>query len=147
LPVGPGNGALMQTNKVSWQAGAESRGVETKLPPGTGAEITNCGSASFLFTTDLTKFYRKISWLLTKFYFNFIPIPLFKSKKEKVSYKTIWSRGWSQSRTTDLQLHGAGAERNIFGSATLLARIHRYLQGSGSENASALNVPPSIPGW
>jgi hypothetical protein len=33
------------------------------------AEIRNCGSSSgydsFLFTTDLRKFYRKKSWLLT----------------------------------------------------------------------------------
>jgi hypothetical protein len=32
--------------------GTESRGAEIKLPPGAGAEITNCGSGSFLFTTD-----------------------------------------------------------------------------------------------
>jgi hypothetical protein len=37
-----------------------------KLPPGAGAEITNCGSGSFLFITDLKKFYRKKSWLLNK---------------------------------------------------------------------------------
>ncbi len=29
-------------------AGAESRGAEIKLPPGDGAEITNCGSGSYL---------------------------------------------------------------------------------------------------
>ncbi len=44
-------------------AGAESRGAEIKLPPGAGAEITNWGPGSgfgsFLFTTDLKKFYRK----------------------------------------------------------------------------------------
>jgi hypothetical protein len=36
----------------------------------------------------------------------------------KVFYKTIWSRGWSRSRNSDLRLRVAGAERNIFGSAT-----------------------------
>jgi hypothetical protein len=41
------------------QAGAESRGAEIKLPPGAGAEITHLGSGSFLFTTDLKKFYLK----------------------------------------------------------------------------------------
>jgi hypothetical protein len=36
-----------------------SRGAEIKLPPeaGTTAEITNCGSGSFLFTSDLKKLY------------------------------------------------------------------------------------------
>jgi hypothetical protein len=44
-----------------------SRGAEIKLPTGAGAEITNCnsgsgsssGSSSFLFTSDLEKFYLK----------------------------------------------------------------------------------------
>jgi hypothetical protein len=40
-------------------AGADSRGAKIKLPLGAGAEITNCGSSSFLFMTDLKKFYRK----------------------------------------------------------------------------------------
>jgi hypothetical protein len=37
--------------------GAESRGVEIKLPPGAVAEITNCSfdSVFFLFITDLKK--------------------------------------------------------------------------------------------
>ncbi len=39
--------------------GGESRGAEIKLPPGAGAEFTNCGSGSFLFIKDLQKFYRK----------------------------------------------------------------------------------------
>jgi hypothetical protein len=34
---------------------------------GAGAEITNSGCVSFLFTTDLMKFIRKKSWLLKKF--------------------------------------------------------------------------------
>ncbi len=38
----------------------------------------------------------------------------------KVPYKTIWSWGWSRSRNSLLRLLGAGAERNIFGSAKLL---------------------------
>ncbi len=34
--------------------------AEIKLPPGAaGAEITNCDSGSFRFTTDLKKFYGK----------------------------------------------------------------------------------------
>jgi hypothetical protein len=37
--------------------GAESRGAEIKLPPGAGAEITNRGSGSFLFSTDMKKLY------------------------------------------------------------------------------------------
>jgi hypothetical protein len=52
---------------------------------------------------------------------------VFKSNKVtfKVSYKTIWRRGWSQSRSwirsrnSDLRLCGAGADSNIFGCATL----------------------------
>jgi hypothetical protein len=40
----------------------EPEAKEPKLnPPRAGAEITNCGSGSFLFTTDLKKFYRKKS--------------------------------------------------------------------------------------
>jgi hypothetical protein len=63
-------------------AGAESRGPEIKLPPGAragaGAKITNCGSYSFLFITDMKKLYRKKPWSL-KFWqfiqvFNFNPI-------------------------------------------------------------------------
>ncbi len=44
---------------------SRSRGAEIKVPP--EAEITNCGSSSFLFTTDLKKFYRKKSWMLKNF--------------------------------------------------------------------------------
>ncbi len=39
--------------KQCCEVGAVIRGAEIKLPP--GAEITNCGSGSFLFTTDLKK--------------------------------------------------------------------------------------------
>jgi hypothetical protein len=48
-------------------AGAESRGADIQLPPGAGAEITNCDVGSFLFINDFKKFYRKISWFLNKF--------------------------------------------------------------------------------
>jgi hypothetical protein len=48
-------------------AGALSRGAEIEMPPGAGAEITNCGSGSFLFITDLKKFIEKKSWLTNKF--------------------------------------------------------------------------------
>jgi hypothetical protein len=41
-------------------------GAEIKLPRGAGADITNCGSGSFIFIKDLKKFYRKKSWLLKK---------------------------------------------------------------------------------
>ncbi len=41
-----------------WGAGAEGRGAEIKLPPGPGAEITNCVFGSFLFIRDLKNFYR-----------------------------------------------------------------------------------------
>ncbi len=44
---------------VNLCCGAESRGAKIKLPPGAGAEITNCGSGSFLFTTDFKKLYCK----------------------------------------------------------------------------------------
>jgi translation initiation factor 2 gamma subunit (eIF-2gamma) len=39
----------------SFQAVLPSRGAEIELPPGAGAEITNSGSGSFLFTTDLKR--------------------------------------------------------------------------------------------
>ena len=38
-------------------------------------------------------------------------------------FKTIWSQAWNGSRNWNLRLRGAGAERNIFGSATLLFRF------------------------
>ncbi len=52
--------------------------------------------------------------------YNFNPI---KSKRVifKVSYKTSRSRSWS--RNSDLRLYGAGAERNILGSTTLVCLV------------------------
>ncbi len=38
--------------------GSQSLGAETKLPPGAGAEITNCGS--FLFIKELKRKFKKI---------------------------------------------------------------------------------------
>jgi hypothetical protein len=35
------------------RAEAKSRGAEIKLPPGAGAKIKNCGSVSFLLTTEI----------------------------------------------------------------------------------------------
>jgi hypothetical protein len=49
-------------------------------------------------------------------FYNFNYITYVKKVILKVSYKTIWSR----SRNSELWLRGAGAERNIFGSATLV---------------------------
>ncbi len=46
---------------------SQSRGAEIKLPSRAGAEITNCGSGSFLVMKGLKKFYRKKSLLLKKF--------------------------------------------------------------------------------
>ncbi len=48
--------AQVQPSPVLW---SRSRGVEIRLHPGAGAEIINCGSGSFLFITDLKKFYTK----------------------------------------------------------------------------------------
>jgi hypothetical protein len=70
-----------------------------KLPPGAGAEITNCGSGSFLFTTDLKNFIEKKSRLLKKFLEIVTILFLFlKSKKVffKIFYKTIWS--WTRKK-------------------------------------------------
>jgi hypothetical protein len=77
---------------------SRSRGAEIKLPPGAGAgaEITNCVSGSFLFIKDLKKFYIK------------------------VSYKIYSELGLEPDHNSDLRLRGAGAERNNFGSATLV---------------------------
>ncbi len=67
---------------------------------GARAKITNCGS--FLFITDLKKFYRQKSWSLKKFLckvncYNYKTIMVVKSKKSisKISSKTILN--WSQS--------------------------------------------------
>ncbi len=59
-----------------------------KLPPRARAEITNCGSGSFLFTTDLKKvFIEKKSWLLKKFLKIFtILILLLKQKRYYLKY-------------------------------------------------------------
>jgi hypothetical protein len=51
------NHTYYDPSHAKWQCyGAESRGTEIKLPPGAGAEITNCGSGSFLFIKYLNKF-------------------------------------------------------------------------------------------
>jgi hypothetical protein len=47
-------------------AGAEFWETNIKLPLGTGAIITNCGSGSFLFMKVLKKFFRKKSWYGTQ---------------------------------------------------------------------------------
>ncbi len=47
------------SNSVVEPENRESRN-EIKLPPGAGAKITNYGSGSFLFTTNLKKFINKI---------------------------------------------------------------------------------------
>jgi hypothetical protein len=39
-------------------------GAEINLPPGAGAEITNCSAGSFFLSK---KFFRKLSWMLKKF--------------------------------------------------------------------------------
>jgi hypothetical protein len=48
---------------VLWSR-SQSRGAENKLPSGTGAEITKSGSGSFIFTTDLKRFYGNKKWFL-----------------------------------------------------------------------------------
>ncbi len=68
-----------------------SQGAEITLPPGAGAEIMNCGSGSFLFTTDLKKFYRKkIKSAEEVFVIVTSLILLLKSKKEKVNFNVLW---------------------------------------------------------
>jgi hypothetical protein len=97
----------------------ESQGAEIKLPPRAEAERTNAAPApSFLVQTS-RNFIGKNHGCLRIFCnrYNFNPITQVKKVIFKVSYETIWSRGWSRSRTSDLRVHGAGAERNIFGSA------------------------------
>ncbi len=107
----------------------------------------NCGSGSgsFLFFTDLKKFYRKKHGCLRKFRKLFTTlIMLLRSKKVifKVSFKTIRSR--SCSRNSNLRLRGPKAERNIFGSTTLLKRevnsLCSHLKGFVTELAV---VPPN----
>jgi hypothetical protein len=48
---------------------SRSRGAEITLPPGGGAQVTNCGSGSgsFLFIKDFEKLYRKKTWWIKKF--------------------------------------------------------------------------------
>ncbi len=88
--------------------------AEIRLLPGAEAEIMNCGSGSFLFTTDLKTFYRKKIMAAEEVSVNcyiFYPITLVKKVIFKVSYKTIWSwgrsRSWSRKRNSDLRLRRA----------------------------------------
>jgi hypothetical protein len=48
---------LSKTVRTKAVLRSRSREAEIKLPPGAGAEITNCGSSSFLFFKDLKKLY------------------------------------------------------------------------------------------
>jgi hypothetical protein len=94
-----------------------NRRAEIKLPPGAGAEITNCGSGFFLFIKDLKKCYRKKTMVAKEVFCrvnssNFNPICVqhasihvkkywYSSQKKiivKLSNKFIQSRGWSWSR-------------------------------------------------
>ncbi len=64
--------------KQCWGAGAEGRGAKIALPPRAGAEITNCGSGSFLpffLIKDLKKFYRKKIIVAKEFFVNDYPVP------------------------------------------------------------------------
>ena len=63
--------------------------------------------------------------------FNFHFLYLLKSKEKclfRLPTMTCSSRRWirSRNRNSDLRLRGAGAERNIFGSATLTAKEGLY---------------------
>ncbi len=98
----------------------ESQGAEIKLPPRVEAERTNAAPApSFLVQTSRNFIDHGCLRIFCNWY-NFNPISQVKKVIFKVFYETIWSRGCSRSRNSDLRVHGAGAERNIFGSATLL---------------------------
>jgi hypothetical protein len=74
---------VMLTEKQCCGAKKQCWGTKIKLPPGAGAEITNCGSvfssssSPFLFTTDLKKFYRKkimVTEEVFENWFNFYPL-------------------------------------------------------------------------
>jgi hypothetical protein len=102
--------------------GTESRGPEIKLPLGARAEITSCGSGSFLFTTALKIVDFKKSWLLKKF-LKIVTI-LFLLLSQKSSFHCIFynypepepqfgfAAPWSRSRKN----------YHIFSSKTLLPR-------------------------
>ncbi len=101
---------LVQVNKTDHiqqccGAGAESRGAKIKLPHGAGAEITNCGSGSLIFTTDLKKFYRKKSWLLSCWRSFCKLLLLLKSKK--VIFK-VYRHWWRSAPALVAQCTGTG---------------------------------------
>jgi hypothetical protein len=77
-----------------------------------GAEITNCGCGSFLFTTDFKKFHRKIM-VAEEFFCKLLPLLILFLGY--FNQKRLFSRYL-------LKLSGAG--RNIFGSATLVHSQH-----------------------
>ncbi len=120
-------------------AGAESRGAEIKLPPEARAEITNCGSGSILFTTDLKKFFMEHNhgcgrsfWKLHNF--KAITILIRKSNFH-ISYKTIWSRAgpgatipWSRSRSRKnyYRLHNTACLTCLF----FVGRRPKFILGS-----------------
>jgi hypothetical protein len=82
---------------------AEPR-AEFKLPPGAGAEITNCGSGSFLFTTDLKKLKNHGC---RRSFFNY-SILIFLVKVKKGNFQGTY--------IIKLSGAGAGAEIRICGS-------------------------------
>jgi hypothetical protein len=49
----------VKLRKVPVSVAEPERRIESKLPPGAGGEITNCGSGSFLTIKDLKKFIEK----------------------------------------------------------------------------------------
>ncbi len=72
------------------------------MPPAAGAEITNCGPPSFLFTTELMKFYGKI--MVTVNFLKIVTILILCLKSKKVisvisrylvSYKTVGAKAGS----------------------------------------------------
>jgi hypothetical protein len=77
-------------------------GIE--LPPGAGVEITVAKEV-----------FKKVLAL----------------KSKKLLYKFFWSRSWSRNRKKYLRLCGAGAERNMFGSATLDCTVYNVHTGGG----------------
>jgi hypothetical protein len=118
----------LHTSKIQCcGAGAESGGANIELPPRADAEITNCGFSfgSFLAIKDAKKFYRKKITVAKEALvnnYNFNPIWI-----QHTSIHVKKSTGTQVKKGNCQGIFGAGvgAERNHFGTATLVQCIKK----------------------
>jgi hypothetical protein len=105
-------------NRKGYETVLRSRGRNyTVLPSGAGAVFTNCNSGSFLFINVLKNFCRKKNMDDKEFFVSYYKFYPFLVQQASIHIKKYWYS--NQKRYSSCQ---AGADRNIFGSATQLCR-------------------------